>query len=821
MREENARLINEFVEKYKACESILNEQKKSNSPILQNENEICLIKELMDVLKEMETFLKSLLGEGTEAEKDDWFYGEYMRIYDAFMPLTRLYDSVRNYMTQKPYSTEKIKLYFDNPTLMGGWDKNKVEACASLIFKKGDNYYLGIMDAKHRQSFREGNIPEINDECYEMMEYKLLPGANKMLPKVFFSAKRIGDFAPSDEIIKIYNTGSFKKGDNFKLEDCHKLIDFYKASIEKHEDWNKFDFKFLPTTSYQDISAFYKDVERQGYKIKFSEIPCEYIDELVEDGKLYFFQIYNKDFSTKSKGMPNLHSLYWKALFTEENMQDVVYKLNGEAEIFYRKKSIPKDKIVVHKANEPIEKRTNPNGTKSLFKYDLIKDRRYTVDKIQFHVPITMNFISEGKEQLNMEVNEAIKNCEDIHVIGIDRGERNLLYLTVINGNGEIKEQYTLNSIVSKPANQEDEIEVDYWKLLNTKEEERKIARENWQTIENIKELKEGYLSQAIHKITQLMQKYNAIVVLEDLNSGFMRGRQKVEKQVYQKFEKMLIEKLNYFVDKKSDDNQGGGLMRAYQLSNKFDTFKKIGKQNGFLFYVPAWNTSKIDPVTGFVNMLYPKYEGREAAKAFFKKFDDIRFVSDGGECFEFEFDYSNFTSKADGTITKWTICSCGERIINIRNHEKNDNWESRRINLTNEYIKLFEDYGINYSKDLQEQILMQTEKAFFERLLGLLGYTLQIRNSDSKTGDDYLFSPVRGTDGCCFDSRKCGKELPQNADANGAYNIARKGLMLIEQIKEAEDLKKLKLSISNKEWLAYAQKGLKNGTTDSCKWSE
>ena len=66
-----------------------------------------------------------------------------------------------------------------------------------------------------------------------------------------------------------------------------------------------------------------------------------------------------------------------------------------------------------------------------------------------------------------------------------------------------------------------------------------------------IEELKEGYLSQVIHKITQLMVKYHAIVVLEDLNMGFMRGRQKVEKQVYQKFEKMLIDKLNYLVDKK------------------------------------------------------------------------------------------------------------------------------------------------------------------------------------------------------------------------------------------------------------------------------
>ena len=43
---------------------------------------------------------------------------------------------------------------------------------------------------------------------------------------------------------------------------------------------------------------------------------------------------------------------------------------------------------------------------------------------------------------------------------------------------------------------------------------------------------------------------YNAIIVMEDLNKGFKRGRFKVERQVYQKFENMLISKLNYLVFK-------------------------------------------------------------------------------------------------------------------------------------------------------------------------------------------------------------------------------------------------------------------------------
>ena len=56
------------------------------------------------------------------------------------------------------------------------------------------------------------------------------------------------------------------------------------------------------------------------------------------------------------------------------------------------------------------------------------------------------------------------------------------------------------------------------------------------------------------------------------------------------------------------------------------------------------------------------------------------------------------------------------------------------------------------------------------------------------------------------YDSRSCGDTLPKNADANGAYNIARKGLMLISQIKETKDLANFKYDISNKAWLNFAQ---------------
>ncbi len=202
-----------------------------------------------------------------------------------------------------------------------------------------------------------------------------MPGANKMLPKVFFAKSRMDDFKPSKELIEKYNNGTHKKGKNFDIQDCHNLIDYFKQSIDKHEDWSKFGFNFSDTSTYEDLSGFYCEVEQQGYKLSFARVSVSYINQLVEEGKMYLFQIYNKDFSEYSKGTPNMHTLYWKALFDERNLADVVYKLNGQAEMFYRKKSI-ENTHPTHPANHPILNKNKDNKKKeSLFDYDLIKDQ--------------------------------------------------------------------------------------------------------------------------------------------------------------------------------------------------------------------------------------------------------------------------------------------------------------------------------------------------------------------------------------------------------------------------------------------------------------
>ena len=769
--------------------------------INQSEEATKYIKDLLDAFKSLQHYIKPLLGSGEEAEKDNVFSSQLLNVWEALDVVTPLYNKVRNWLTRKPYSTKKIKLNFENAQLLGGWDMNKEADYASVLLRKNNQYYLAIMDKKHNHAFDIETLPS-DGACFEKIDYKLLPGANKMLPKVFFSKSRINEFAPSTDIQIAYRQETHKKGKNFNLADCHRLIDFFKQSIAKHEDWSKFPFHFSDTSTYEDISGFYREVEQQGYTIGFRKISESYIYRLVDEGKLYLFQIWNKDFSDYSKGTPNMHTLYWKALFDKANLADVVYKLNGQAEVFYRKRSLQKENTTVHKALQPIKnKNTQNEKSTSTFDYDIVKDRRYTVDKFHFHVPITINFKSSGRPNINEHVLDIIRHHGIEHIVGIDRGERHLLYLSLIDLKGRIIKQMTLNEIKQQTGGN---YGTNYKELLAAREGDRAEARRNWKKIENIKDLKAGYLSQVVHVIAQMMVEYNAIVVLEDLNMGFMRGRQKIERSVYEQFEHMLIDKLNFYVDKKKEACAPGGLLHGLQLANKFESFNKLGKQSGCLFYVPAWNTSKIDPVTGFVNMLDVRYESVESSRRFFSRFDVIRY-NEEKNWFEFTFDYNNFHAKLDGTKTQWTLCTYGSRIKTFRNPAKLNQWDNEEVVLTDEFKKVFANAGINIHGNLKEAICSLAKREHLESLMHLMKLLLQLRNSKTNSEVDYMLSPV-AENGVFYDSRSCNGNLPIDADANGAYNIARKGLWVLRQIQDSKPGDKLNLALSNKEWLRFVQ---------------
>lgn len=532
----------------------------------------------------------------------------------------------------------------------------------------------------------------------------------------------------------------------------------------------------------------------------------------------------------QSHGRENLHTLFFRSMMNEkENVFDI-----GIGKIMFRRASIEKKET--HKPGKLRNKNKLNSKDYSEFKYSLYKDKRFTRDQMTLHLSIVQNYKVASKGTIN-QLNDAVRDyiCntkEKFNIIGIDRGERNLLYVTLMKQDGTIIRQKSLNVI----ADDQHKTKVDYHQLLKEKEDKIKKQKEDWDEIDKISNLKEGYLSQAVHEIAKMAVENKAIIVMEKLSEGFKSTRQKYLSNVYQLFEKMLVRKLSFYTDKTFDRNTPGGVLNALQLATE-DSIE-LSKpnndvvQNGIIFYVPAWMTSKIDPVTGFANLFNLSIGKISDARENVGKFSKIGYDEKKKE-FSFSFDYRKFGVKID-SVNNWKIGTHGGRIV----FAFDGNGYPTRVkipDLTESFMKFFEKYGIDVSDDMKDVIqnyqinehssVKKQDKengnlGFFEDFFRLVRYMLQLRNSNPDASDerdkDYIISPVIMPKGKYYLSsdhlyinapeKQEKAKLPVDSDANGAYNIARKGIMVLEQIKE----QKKTIKIEEKEWLAFAQKKYK-----------
>ncbi len=838
---------------------------------------ICEVKLFLDTCMDLVHYVKSLIikrKDFTQVETDTSFYERLNPLFEELSKVIKLYDKVRNFCTKKPYSVEKFKLTFNAPTLCNGWDENKEMDNSVCLLQKKNKIYLAIINktmlARNKKSTInspfKGTLEGEKEDGYKKIIYKFFPDVTKSIPKCSTQLKEVkkyfADSNKQDFILfdakkfihplhlsqEVYNLNNPEGTDVKKFQKAYlqetgdyegyksaveTWIDFCIRFVSSYKSTAHFDLQTLKKSyEYTDIPSFYDDLNMLLYSIRFEKVSTKQVDELVNRGEVLLFEIHNKDFKEKSTGKPNMHTLYWKAIFDTENLKDVVVKLNGEAELFYRKASLKENNIFIHKKGEKLVNKTTKCGDtipdeiykkicqivegkislnnvnvdvkdyyeKSLIKtatHDIIKDKRYTKDSFLFHVPITLNYKTSNSKKINDIIFQYIQRNPHINVIGIDRGERHLLYITVVNQKGDILEQKTLNTISG----------VNYHKKLDIREKERDKSRKNWENIGKIAELKEGYLSYVVHEITKLIVKHNAIVVLEDLNFGFKRGRFKIEKQVYQKFEKALITKLNYLCFKDISAKEQGGILNGLQLTNKFESFSKMGKQNGVLFYLSANNTSKIDPVTGFVDRIKPKYTNVKNAQEFFQKFDSIVY-NKSRDAFEFTYQEKTFV---ENSTKIWTLTSMGDTRFIWDSKANNNKGATKSINATEELKKTFSEAGIHYEtgENFKEELVRHKAVILFKAVIFILRLMLTMRYSNAETEQDFMLSPVLIEGKKVFSSEDATPKLPQNADANGAYNIARKGLLMLEQINKEEESKRNTsvLTISNKDWFAYAQR--------------
>lgn len=699
---------------------------------------------------------------------DNTFYNEYIALTDDFNYVP-FYNALRNFMTKKPFSTDKIKLNFEKGTLLTGWSENSDGDLqySSTILRKDGQYYLAVLLKPTAFNYEKNSRlydVKSSDLVYEKMVYTQLK-SNLIYGNLYEKAHK-----------------SSYASDKETLSD-QELITRVKHVLKSNNYHEKFpQLQPLLNTSFDKANEFATELNKVNlYSLEFIQVDGATLESLTADS-VYLFEITSKDFLKHAHGNKDLQTLYFLSLFDPENLKDPRFKLSGGGEVFYRPASLAKE-------SDEERKKQLAKSKNNRFITDITRSNRYTEDRYFFHMSVIIN-PSAATYKFNDGVNTHLKkHFKDLHVIGIDRGEKHLIYYSLLTPEGKLIKTESFNTIPVKGKEQP----VDYLAKLETKETERKEARVNWQAITNIKDLKEGYISQVVKHLADMVIEYNAVIVFENLNSGFKRGRQKIERQVYQKLELALAKKLNYLVQKEKQSIAPGGMLNGYQLTPAVNNYQDIEKwtQVGNLLYVQASYTSITDPATGFRKNLYLSKNVSEAQMQ--EQVFKLKEISWNQKynCFRITYNPHDFSPR--DIDADCTIYSCVERYINSK--DESGNWKSELVGMTEKMNLLFQKHLPNLVRNssILEQIKEQKDTLpaeFFRTLIAHLNLILQLRNSKihgKEDVEDFIQSPVEPF----FDSRYPEKNAPhlqeiRNGDANGAYHIGLRGLeVLRKRIKE------------------------------------
>ena len=746
-----------------------------------------------------------------ENSTDVDFNVDFEKICDFYRDFNKVFNCTRNFATKKNDYVKSFIINWGNARLNNpGWAETKIKENRCCLFIKNGKYYFGYLTSSDFE-FEIAN----DTNYYCKMVNMQLGDLAKQCPRMVFTTAVKNHFKDSNETYiadngfeitkEIYNIYVSQKNDKSIFENNRdtliKYIDLFRNYIMNYYENNHyFDFSNIKNASeYDSLNDFYKDLSAAMYHRSFEYISDECIEKLQNENKLWLFQIYCQDFSEhkKENSNKNIHTLIFESFFSEENKtNNFPIRLNGGFEIRYRDAGLTDG--FVHKKGSVLLNKNDKNGKRipdsvycklfayvnekkveltneekyyiennllvtKIAQYDIIKDRRYIEPKYEIHLPFKLNSTSENNavSKINDKIDEYVKKHK-CNIIGIDRGERNLLCVTVIDSEGNVIEHDYLDCINN----------VNYNELMTIIEKDRQNQRKNWKEISQIKNVKKGFVSYAVKAIVDLVEKYNAIICLEGLNDGFMQSRVKIEKSIYREFVKQLINKLSYMII-----NKKSSVIDVKQLAfnDCTSTF-----HNGIIYYVDPSYTSKIDNETGFANLFdFSKITNNETRKKFFKQMDDIKF-EDG--VYRFQFKYSKFAVHKKYLNSKTFVAdSWGTRIKRFKNEE--GYWDSKEIDLTQEFNKVFEDVDVN--KYILKDVILNDEK-ICSKVFELFKLIVQLRNTDKN--NDYLVSPIKkgqlyyNTESI-FYARDCEDEqifIQCNPDMEASYNIAIKAMLKI-----------------------------------------
>ena len=804
---------------------------------------------------------EELLDSIDSEKKHEEFYESRDMLFsgEGFDPreIDKAYNKIRNFLRKEEKNPEELRIYYSS-AFLEGWDVNKVgDKLGFFVKDRKDNIYLAVSKMAHQSEIGKyvkkayKNPVECDgDFCIALVKTMGDPGKDvttyfRIDGKVERKVKDIDKVREQywdPEIYKMYKEVADKyDGKGFTPlywtkevageEKLNKFISYF-AELAKEYQWENNKLQLQLKDSYNSWQEFIDDIKRQAYIFKWHAIEEAVVKDWIEDEKIFLFKVCNKDLcprSGKNTGKWNAHTIIFKELFSNENISQtcIPTRLGAYAKIFVRPAK-EQERLIESKDKEGrLLKRED--GSQEY------EHHRYSETKFIFHIPVFLNQCTTGsnnKTEFNREISKVISSADNLHIIGVDRGEKHLLYKSVIDKEGNIVlEPHSLNEIDG----------VDYKKILKEAEKQMDENTKRWLTVGDIKTKKEGYLSKVMGILSKDVVNNNAIVVLEDLNFGFARKRGgQFKASVYQQFQAKLLSKLGFLIDKdrflerakdkyQLKEEVKGKLSENTPQLTESDTeiaFSDLRGQHGVVFFINPAHTSTTCPKCGwFKEINNVHYSGIKNTAEEYNKNGFKIFKKD--DYFEIEYKVTHetkdenkrkikkeFTRKITTNVDRWYFDSSSKTYHFISSDDLNKFLEKLFTTGFEEneftfFTSKAEGFGLNdLEGGLFEKIYKKQEnETNWKAFVFAINRVFAIRNNVSEkyaeekgVGEreqDFAHCPE-----CGFDTRKDDKI--KDGDALGAYNIARKGQIVLQRIKENPD--NPDLNISRYDWMRFVK---------------
>jgi hypothetical protein len=625
-----------------------------------------------------------------------------------------LYNKIRNYITKKPDPKKKFLTKFGSATIGTGLTTSVESSKKATFLKDGEAVYLLLYNSAGCKAnnvsvsslaeFINSSLEiENSRNCYQKMIYQTPGDIKKQIPRVFVYKSE------DDDLIKDFKAGLHKTDLSFLNE---RLIPYLKEAFATHETYKNYAFSYK--NSYESYDEFCEHMYEQAYILEWKWIDKKLIDDLVEDGSLLMFRIWNR-FMKKKEGKISKHAKIINELFSDENASNTSIKLLSVFDIFYRDKQI--DNPIVHKAGTTLyNKRTKdgeviadyttmvknkekrPNVYTTTKKYDIIKDRRYTEEQFEIHLHVQL-----GKEENKEKLETAKIVNEKKNTLVVTRSNEHLLYAVVFDENDNILLKKSLNTVKG----------MNFKSKLEAVELQKKENMQSWKTVGSNQALMEGYLSFAIKEIADLLKEYDAILVVEQNSTG----KNLLNERVYTRFKEMILTNLSLDVDY---DNQD--FYSYTEVGQKVNTWRDA-TCNGICIQVPSAYKYK-DPTTSYTPIsMYAKTKAEKSKKL--KQIKSFKYNRERG-LFEL------VIAKGVGLENNIVCDSFGSRSIN-----ENDTF--KEVSCTMKIEKYLIDAGIEYSdeRELIKEIDSEAKTDAIHKAVSLL-----LKCFNESSDGDYYISP-------------------------------------------------------------------------------